>query len=75
MITAAPGHPFPSSRRALVSASKRLLAEAMGVDLHDRRVPGLLGSVVILAIIALFVAGLSWAAIDALAVRITAALL
>jgi hypothetical protein len=58
--------PFPSSRR-LLSESKRLLYAAMHVELHGRRAPGLVGSLLALTVIALFLAGLLRGPIDALA--------
>jgi hypothetical protein len=47
--------PAPSTRRH--HPTSRLLG-LPGIDLHDRRTPGLLASFVILTIIVLFVAGL-----------------
>ena len=55
--------PLHSSRRAL-AASTRRLAQAMGLDLDGHRPPGLFGSVLIIAVIAVFGAGLLWGAID-----------
>jgi hypothetical protein len=66
MIGTVTGHPFHSSRR-LISPSKRLLYAAMHVELHDRRAPGLVGSVLILAVVAMFVLGLLWGPLNALA--------
>jgi hypothetical protein len=64
MIGAVQGHHFPSSRRAAVSQSTRRLAAAMGIELHDRRPPGLVASLVILGVIALFTLGLFWGPLD-----------
>ena len=56
-------NPLHSSRRALATSTRRL-AQAIGIDLDGHRQPGLFGSLLIIGVIALFVLGLLWGAID-----------